>query len=115
MISPILRARAGVEWFGEFRWYDVNACRPLLKREARPLKSSVLDTKIVQTTPEFSFSVLHRKALIDAPNVTVVPGMRVVRFRGGGRRIAEVEAINADGTATLVAADRFVLCAGGSR
>jgi choline dehydrogenase-like flavoprotein len=98
---------------GGFRWYDVNACRPLLGPQAKPLASSVLETRIVQATPEFSFATLHGQVLADASNVTVVLGTRVVRLRAGGNRIVEAEAVLANGDTALIAADRFVLSAGG--
>ncbi len=98
---------------GGFRWYDENACRPLLGRGAKPLKSSVLETRITQATPEFSFAELHGGVLADAPNVTVVPGIRVVRLRANGNRIVAVEAVQTDGATAVIAADRFILSAGG--
>jgi len=98
---------------GGFRWYDVNACRPLLGRGAKPLKSSALETRITQATPEFSFAKLHGGVLADAPNVTVVLGSRVVRLRANGDRIIAAEAVQADGSAATIAADRFILSAGG--
>jgi choline dehydrogenase-like flavoprotein len=98
---------------GAFGWYDVNACRPLLRRGAKPLKSSVLETRITQSTPEFSFAALHAGVLADAPNVTVALGVRAVRLEASGDRINAVEVVQADGTAAAIAADRFILSAGG--
>lgn len=98
---------------GGFGWYDVNACRPLLRRGAKPLKSSVLETRITQATPEFSFAALHGEVLADAPNVTVVLGTRVVRLQATGDRIVAVETVQADGSTATIAADRFILSAGG--
>ncbi len=102
-----------VSGLGDFRWYDVNACRPLLKQGFKPLESSVLETRIMHTTPEFSFAALHSKALADAPNVTVVPDTHVIRLKARGDRIVEAEAAHAGGGMTSIAADRFVLSAGG--
>src|SRR5262249_23610612 len=98
---------------GDFRWYDVNACRPLLEDRAAPLTSSVVQRRMVEGTPEFSFATLHGQTLADAPNVTVVPDMRVIRLRSSGDRIVEAEAVRGDGTTASMTADRFVLSAGG--
>jgi choline dehydrogenase-like flavoprotein len=97
---------------GGWRWYDEAVCRPHLRR-ATLLKSSVLDTRIVQVTPEFSFATLHGNTLADASNVTVLLGIEGVRLHARGRQVIEVEARQSDGTRAAITADRFVLSAGG--
>jgi choline dehydrogenase-like flavoprotein len=99
---------------GSFDLYDIGATRGQLPVRARALESRVLRTRVVQTTPEFSFSRLHRAALQAATNVTVLLGCHVTAIVGdGGSRVRHVDAVRANGSRVPILADRFVLASGG--
>jgi choline dehydrogenase-like flavoprotein len=97
---------------GALRWYDVAACKPHLQRTA-PLESSVLDTRVVQVTPEFSFAALHGSTLANATNVTVLLGIDAVRLQAVENRVVGLEACRSTGGRVAIVADSFVLSAGG--
>ena len=113
-LLPFYNRAQAMSGLGSLAWYDVEACRPFLGPGVGPLDSSVLATRIEQTPPEFSFSVLHHEVLANAPNVTVLLGLHAVELKhDGSGRIATIEAALPDGSTVSVAADRFVIAAGG--
>lgn len=95
--------------------YDVEAARHDLGREAPPLDSDVLTTRLVQTPPVFSLAAIHERTLRESPNVVVLLGCRARRLRAGSseQRVDAVELVRRDGTALSVAARRFVMAGGG--
>lgn len=111
-LAPFYLRAQELAGLGSFDWYDVAHLAPALPRDAPLFRSDVLATKVVQVTPEFSFSALHRKSLEGASNVAVLLGTRVERLLGEGNRTSAIRATR-NGSTVDIAADRFVIATGG--
>lgn len=112
-LAPYYERAQALAGLGGSKWYDVNACRSHFSSRAKPLDFPALETRVVQTTPKFSFASLHRRVLTEAPNVTVLLGVRALSLAAAGDRIVGVEVSRPDGITASIAADRFVLAGGG--
>ncbi|MGC5166857.1 FAD-dependent oxidoreductase [Luteimicrobium sp. DT211] len=93
--------------------YDAWHSATLLDAEHKPIDSSILETRVVQTTPEFSMAVRHREALAASEDIQVLLGVRVHGVRSTGSTVTGVVASRADGTPLSVDARHYVLAGGG--
>lgn len=100
---------------GDFRLYDVEACRPHLAHRPLDLESGVLVNRVLQTCPEPRLAVLHRRRLENAGGVQVVTGTRVIALEANARgdAVTAAHVVDAGGRRFRVAARAFVLAGGG--
>ena len=114
-LTPYYERAQRLSGLGDFRWYGVETCRPRLQDGPVNVSHSVLETRIVQTTPVFSFAELHRHHLAAADNVRIWLGAHALRLKANsaGDRVTAVETIGPDGRLSTVDAVTFILASGG--
>ncbi|PFG44203.1 choline dehydrogenase-like flavoprotein [Isoptericola jiangsuensis] len=115
-LDPHYRRAQELCGLGDLRTYEPDRVAQALARRHGPalLDSATLETRIEQTTPEFSLAVLHARTLRRSRDVVVLLGVHVTgleRGRCGGVR--RVRAVRASGETLTVTARRYVLAAGG--
>jgi len=98
---------------GSVEVYDASRSAALLDDDHQPVSSSILETRIVQTTPEFSMAVLHGATLADSEDIHVVLGVRVRGVIHSGSTVTGVVASRSDGTSVDIRARHYVLAGGG--
>jgi choline dehydrogenase-like flavoprotein len=99
---------------GDFRLYELDACRPHLLHPPLDVPSSILVPRVVQACPEPRLAVLHRQRLREATNVQVVTGARVSQLETNARgdAVTSVHGTLADGRRFRVAARAFAVATG---
>jgi choline dehydrogenase-like flavoprotein len=100
---------------GDFRLYDVEACRPHLVHQPLDVKTSVLAHRVLQTCPEPRLAILHGRRIEDATGVRVATGTRAVELETNARgdTVTAARVVDAAGRRLRVTARVFVLAAGG--
>ena len=100
---------------GDFRLYDVEACRPHLAHRPLDLESGVLVNRVLQVCPEPRLAVLHHRPLENAHGVQVVTGTRVTALETNARgdTVTAAHVVAAGGRRFRVTARAFVLAGGG--
>jgi choline dehydrogenase-like flavoprotein len=99
----------------DFRWYDIETCRPHLAHLPMDRASGILKTCIEQVGPVLSFTELHGERLANSDNVEVLLGSRAICLKTNpqGTHVSAVELANGDGRRRHVEAGVFVLATGG--
>lgn len=99
----------------DFRWYELDACRPQLTHHPLDVDPATLTSKVVHTCPVQSFADLHREHLGAAENVRVLLHARALRLQTDpdGDRVHAVEIVGGDGSRSHIEAGAFVLASGG--
>ena len=100
---------------GDFRYYDIAACRPHLVHPPIDVDPAKLTHKVVQACPELRFSQLYLERLGEANNVQVWLHARALRLETNaqGDRVRAVEVGAGGGRRFRVAPGVVVLAAGG--
>jgi choline dehydrogenase-like flavoprotein len=114
-LLPFYERAQPMSGLSDFRWYDLDACRPHLEHPPIEVDPSVLTHRIMQTCPVLSFADLHRHVLEVADNVKIVLHARALRLMANseGDHVDAVEFAGADGRRSRVEAGMFVLATGG--
>ncbi len=114
-LIPYYRRAQRLAGLGDFLWYDVQATEPLLHHGPLDVSPSILETRIVQTTPVFSFADLYGQQLEATDNVQVFLRTQVVRLEASieNDRVVAVEAVGPDGHTLSIKAGTFILASGG--
>jgi choline dehydrogenase-like flavoprotein len=113
-LGPFYERAAALAGLGPSEMFEVDSVRADLPDEARPAELRALSTRIVQTTPVFSFADLHVDTLRTASDVVVLLGCHVRGLVAGPASAVEaVNVVRADGSSTELRARRFVLAGGG--
>ncbi len=100
---------------GDFRLYDVDACRPHLLHPPLDIGSPILVHRVVQTCPEPRLVVLHGRRLRDAANIQVATGARVTQVETNprGDEVTSVHGVMHGGRQFRATARAFILATGG--
>ena len=100
---------------GDFRLYDLDACRPHLLHPPLDVPSPILAHRVLQVCPEPRLAILHGPRLHEAANVQIVTGARVTRLEtdAHGDAVTAIHGVLAGGHRFRVTARAFVLATGG--
>lgn len=114
-LTPYYERAQSTSGLGDYRWYDVDACRPHLQHPPFDGDPGTLATRMMQVCPVLSFAELHRDRLEAAENIRVLLHATALRLETdpGGERVRAVEFADAEGQRARVTAKVFVLAAGG--
>ncbi|MGH3056266.1 MAG: hypothetical protein ACRDL7_14935, partial [Gaiellaceae bacterium] len=100
---------------GDFRFYDVDECRPHLPHQAADVDVATLTYKVLQVARVPRFGQRYRQRIQEAENLRICLYARAVRLEtnSGGDLVHAVTAHTCNGRRFRIAARAFVLAAGG--
>jgi choline dehydrogenase-like flavoprotein len=114
-LLPFYERAQGLCGLGDFRYYDIEACRPSLAHQPPEVDPAKLVNHLMHRCPVPSFADLYRRSLADADNIRICLRARATRLerdaRGGAVRA--LQGTTAAGRPFRVRARTFVLAAGG--
>jgi choline dehydrogenase-like flavoprotein len=114
-LLPYYERAQPMSGLSDFRWYDLDACRPHLEHPPLSVDPAVLTSRILHTCPVRSFAELHRQRLESLSNVRVLLHARALclKTNAAGDQVCAVEIVGADGRRSRIEAGVFVLACGG--
>jgi choline dehydrogenase-like flavoprotein len=114
-LLPYYERAQAICGLSDFRWYDLDACRPHLRHQPLDVDSATLTSKILHTCPVQNLADLHRARLEAAENVCICTHTHAVRLRtnAAANEVGAVEAVGPAGRRLRIEAGTFVLAAGG--
>ena len=114
-LTPYYERAQHIAGLSDFRWYDIEASQSRLRHQPVNVSDAILETRLVQTTPVFSFADLHQEELAKAGNVQVLLGTHATSLKTNDAcdRVVAVETVDSDGRRSLIEADTVVIASGG--